>query len=294
MTADPFRLVILSDTHLAAEGRMLYGLDPQARLAAAIEVIERDHRNASALLIAGDLTHWGEEDAYRALAATLEGCSRPVILMMGNHDRRAPFRAVFGDAHDDADGFVQGLHVWPQMSLITLDTLDEDGAVATHEGYLCPRRLGFLERMLAEAPTDRPLVLAQHHPGAVLGLPAMDRIRLASGAEELAVFERAGRRPDLILHGHVHRPVSGVWAGIPFHIQRALSHQVHYDEATADGIPGTHEPPDLAVLSVIGDTLAVHSRSFLYDGPVFSMAERAAIDAASPEALPAGPLIPAS
>ncbi|MEO1470085.1 MAG: metallophosphoesterase [Pseudomonadota bacterium] len=292
MTDTTFRLAILSDSHLVAGDGPLYGLDPRARLDAAIAAIARDHANADALLIAGDLTHWGEEAAYRSLEAALAPCPLPVVLMMGNHDQRAPFRAVFGTGHDDADGFVQAVHTWPQLTLITLDTLDEEGVVTRHAGHLCARRLAFLERALAAAPADRPVVVAQHHPAATLGLPAMDRIRLVDGAAELAAFQRAGRRPDLILHGHVHRPVAGAWAGIPFHIQRALSHQVHYDETTGDHIPGTHEAPDLAILHVTPDTLAVHARSYLYDGPVYSMTDPAAVAADSPASLPVMPARP--
>ncbi|MEM6677436.1 MAG: hypothetical protein AAF675_06150 [Pseudomonadota bacterium] len=135
---------------------------------------------------------------------------------------------------------------------------------------------------LQEAPIDRPLMVPQHHPCGRLGIPAMDRIKLSNAAEELAVSKRVGREPDLMLHGHVHRPISGVWAGIPFHTQRALSHQVHYDEVTETLIPGTHEAPDLVILTVIDGDIAVHTRSYLYDGPVYSMNEQANIDATTP------------
>ena len=35
--------VVLTDTHLVAAGKRLYGLDPAERLAQAVAVINRDH-----------------------------------------------------------------------------------------------------------------------------------------------------------------------------------------------------------------------------------------------------------
>lgn len=260
------KLVVLTDTHFVPAGRRLYGLDPRARLDAAVAAVNRDHADAALVLIAGDLAHRGEPGAYAALAEALAPLVPPVVLMLGNHDRRAPFRAVFPDADDDGAGFVAGLRVHAAFTLVTLDTLDEDGP--THAGRLCARRLDGLARALGEAPADRPLLLAQHHPACDLGIPSMDRIRLAHPEAEWDVFACAGRRPDLMLHGHVHRPVAGLWRGIPFHIQRALAHQVGYDER-GTRIPGTHEAPDLAVLRIAGGDIALHQVSFLYDGPRF-------------------------
>ncbi|MGF1500763.1 MAG: phosphodiesterase [Paracoccaceae bacterium] len=268
-------IVVLTDTHFVPDGRTLYGLDPRARLDAAVRLINADHAGAALVLIAGDLAHWGEESAYEALREALAPLRPPVLLMLGNHDRRATFRAVFPEAEDDGAGFVQAVRALPGATLVILDTLDEGGP--SHAGLLCPHRLAFLGRALAEAPDDRPLILAQHHPAARIGLPAMDRIALANPDAERAVLARAGRRPDLILHGHVHRPVFGLWAGIPFHIQRALNHQVAYDAETAEYIPGSHEPPDMAILRILDGAPLIHQRPVLYDGPRFSLADPEAV-----------------
>ncbi|MEL6218121.1 MAG: phosphodiesterase [Pseudomonadota bacterium] len=278
MTTAPLEFAILSDTHFVPGGGQLYGLNPRSRLEAAVALINADHADVAFVLIAGDLAHWGETGAYEALRDTLATLGPPVLLMMGNHDKRAPFREIFPDAPNDGAGFVQSFRVHDQASLITLDTLDEDGATGiTHRGYLCETRLGFLERALSEAPTDRPLILAQHHPCCDLGLPSLDAIRLDNPDAEAAIFARAGRKPDIMLHGHVHRPVFGCWHGIPFHIQRALNHQVAYDPAQTDHIPGSHEGPDLVIARVTDGTIVLHQRPILYEGPVFSMSNPEAI-----------------
>jgi hypothetical protein len=71
--------------------------------------------------------------------------------------------------------------------------------------------------------------------------------------------------------GHLHRPIAGTWRGIPFHIQRALTHQVAFDFETEGHIPGTHEAPDYSLANVNDGNLVIHQCSFLYDGPAFSL-----------------------
>lgn len=271
--------VILTDTHFVRPGARLYGLDPVARLAAAIEVINRDHADIACVVFTGDLAHWGELAAYENLRDTLAALKAPAILMMGNHDRRAPFRSVFPHADDDGAGFVQSLRVLPAASFITLDTSDEDDP--HHIGFLCDKRLGFLERALRDAPSDRPLIVFQHHPPFDTGLPHMDRIRLRNPEDEWALFQRI-RKPDLLAMGHVHRPISGSWRGIPVHIQRATVHQVAFDLVTENHIPGTHEAPDYSFVRVRGDEIVIHQRSYLYDGPFYSLHDHAAQAAQSP------------
>lgn len=217
----PLRFAIFADLHFVPEGQTIYGFDPRACLRRALDFLDTLPQ-VDFLVIVGDLTDRAEQAAYESLRSELSRLAIPVILMIGNHDARAPFRAVFPDAPCDAGGFAQGLHVFDQASLITLDTLCEDEA--GHFGHLCGSRLKFLENALQQAPADRPVLLFQHHPPMDLSIPPMDAIRLRDDAAELAAFERAGRKPDYMFMGHVHRPITGLWHGIPFHIQRALMH----------------------------------------------------------------------
>ena len=144
----------------------------------------------------------------------------------------------FAGAERDAAGFVQGVHVFDAATIVTLDTLNEE--TPDHAGILCEARLRFLAEALASAPADRPLLLFQHHPPFDSGLRYMDTIKLANGEAEWDVIART-RKPDYMFMGHLHRPIAGIWRGIPFHIQRALSHQVAFDLETEDHIPGSHE-----------------------------------------------------
>ena len=88
----PVEFVVLSDTHLVPHGQQIYGLDPRARLDAAVAFLNAHHEDAQFCLIAGDLAHWGEQAAYENVAAALEALRIPVVLMMGNHEKK---RATF-------------------------------------------------------------------------------------------------------------------------------------------------------------------------------------------------------
>jgi Icc protein len=275
------KLVVLSDIHLVPAGAQLYGLDPAARLARAVDVINRDHRDIVFVVIAGDLVHSGDCAAYEVLRGIIKRLHGPAVLLMGNHDRSASFRAVFPNADDDGNGFVQSVRI-DAATLITIDTLDE--SATTHSGKLCDRRLAFLENALRQTPRDRPLLLFQHHPPLDLGLPHMDAFRLQDSEAEWHVFQRT-RLPDFMFFGHIHRPAAGVWRGIPFHIQRATSHQVAFDLTTSTYIPGTHEWPDYSLVTVTGRDIVILQRSFLYEVPTLSLDDGGAQAASSVDEL---------
>ena len=257
------KFVIFTDTHMVPEGAPLYGVDPGVNLAAAVDLVEREHADAAFVIHLGDLTNRGEAEAYARATGILARLGRPLILLTGNHDERAEMRRHFPALDDDGAGFVEALRVMEEASILTLDTLEPEVGTA---GRLCPRRLAFLERALAEAPGDRPLLLFQHHPPLDLGLPGMDRIRLLNADEEWAVIERT-RRPDWLFCGHVHRPVSGLWHGVPFLVPRGTSHQIAYNPAPGAKNAGSREAPEITIVEVSRDgTLVAHARPIFDPG----------------------------
>ncbi|MEO1610004.1 MAG: phosphodiesterase [Pseudomonadota bacterium] len=266
------KFAVLTDTHLLRDGKTLFTINPGERLRQAFTSINRDHPDISFIIITGDLAHLGEPAAYENLHDAIALAHVPVKLMMGNHDRRRYFRNVFADRYVSNGGFVQWQETFTAFSLIVLDTLNEDSE--THAGLLCRERLSFLHTALAAAPADRPLLLFQHHPPFSIGLPSMDKIKLQNGEEEWQLISSV-RKPDYIFMGHIHRPVSGIWHGIPYHIQRGLAHQVDLD-FKAVKIPGTLEEPDYSIVTVETDTLTIHQKSFAYSGPRFWLEDRQA------------------
>ena len=247
----------VTDVHFVPGDGLLYGLSPKARLAEGVALINRDHGDCGFVLVTGDLAHKGELGAYETLRDTLRELDLPVHLMMGNHDSRAPFRQVFADQPEIDGGFVQFALDRPDFRLICLDSLNE--GAGTHAGRLCETRLAWLDREIAATPSDKKLVVACHHPPFDLGIPNMDDIKLQDGDALYEVLSR--RKPDQMLFGHIHRPISGNWRGIPFHIQRGFNHQVSLALVRQPVLEFCDENPDIALVRTSQDGVIVFTRS---------------------------------
>ena len=251
------KIIHVTDTHLVARGEMLHGLDPEQRLAACIDDIAAHHADAHLCVITGDLAHRGEVGAYLVLQERLARLSMPVWLMVGNHDLRANFRAVFPDAPCDSDGFVQRVVNTPAGLFILLDTLEE----GQNWGSFCARRRAWLEAALHSAQRA-PVFLFMHHPPFDCGIPCLDRI----GLRDSPAFAETVRPHHNIRHlffGHYHRPVTGSWRGIPFSTMRGTNHQVPFDFLTVDYVPKSHEPPAYAVVFIDAGQVTVHFHDYL-------------------------------
>ena len=252
------KLIHLTDTHLVEPDQILYGLNPLERLNLAIASINHLHADADQVVITGDLTHWGQLGAYQALHSSLAALQPPCTLILGNHDNRELFRSVFSNALEDKNGFVQGVQETAVGQFLFLDT-NQPG---THSGWYCANRLNWLGEQLARAP-QQPKYIFMHHPPFEVGLEPMDRIGLVQRKEFLEVLRPYLGSVRHLFFGHVHRPISGSWHGVPFSTLRATNHQVWLDFEAKGEIPGSHEPPAYAVVLMNGETVVVHSHDFL-------------------------------
>lgn len=251
------KLLHVTDPHLVTPGQPLHGLDPYARLTACIDDIVEHHSDAAACVFTGDLAHVGEAAAYAGLRVQLDRLPMPWFALMGNHDKRAPFRASFPDALRDEAGFVQGTFDTPAGRLLMLDTLDEGQA----GGVFCETRRAWLAAELARAG-DQPLFLFMHHPPFDIGIPCLDAIGLAD-PEAFHGVVRGHANIRHLFFGHVHRPVCGSWRGLPYSTMRGLNHQVPFDLHTVRPVPKSHEPPAYAVAFIEADQVVVHFHDYL-------------------------------
>lgn len=251
------KLVQVTDTHLVADGASVYGLDPAARLATCVAHINAHHADAEMCVVSGDLSDDGRPGAYRALKRVLDGLAVPYHLMAGNHDDRTALLAAFPGTPQDADGFVQCALETPEGRLLLLDTVEPGSPGGTY----CRRRGAWLAEQLAAAG-DRPVYLFMHHPPFPVGLPSMDRMRLADPAHFVAAISGHANVRH-IFFGHVHRPVSGSWRGIAFSALPSTAHQVALDFATVSPVPKSREPPAYGVILLEPEQTVVHVSAFL-------------------------------
>ncbi len=245
------KLIQVTDLHLRAPGERVAGLDPTASLSVAIDDINRNHPDADLVVFTGDLSDDGSIASYRSLEAAIGRLVPPSRLLLGNHDDRSAFRAVFPGASGE-DGFVQSVEDTSVGRLVFLDTLDE-GAVA---GRLCAHRLAWLDLRLAES--RQPVFVFMHHPPFDIGMPPLDDCKLA---DPDAFADLLGHHGNVrhIAAGHVHRLCSGLWNGIAFNTGRGTNHQ------TAPLFGATHfaiglETPAYNVMLISASSLVVHTQ----------------------------------
>ncbi len=81
-----------------------------------------------------------------------------------------------------------------------------------------------------------------------------------------------------LFFGHVHRPISGSWRGIPFSTLYGTNHQVAFSLQDDPNLTGTHELPAYSVVLVDPDKVLVHTHSYLESSPHFSMASTQGVE----------------
>jgi 3',5'-cyclic-AMP phosphodiesterase len=255
------KLLQVSDCHLVSPGETLFALDPAERLRLAIDDINRTHADADLCIFTGDLAHAGGVEAYAVLRDLLTSLSVPYRLVPGNHDDRETLREVFQEVEADANGYLQSVWTGSAGVALFLDTLDP----GVHSGAYCATRALWLEDSLATAG-DQPAYLFMHHPPMDIGMPRLDQYRIldATGLENIV---RRHSNVHHIFFGHVHRPVSGAWHGIPFTSLPGTNHQNALDFAHARENISTLEPPAYSVILANPESTIVHSHAFADENP---------------------------
>jgi 3',5'-cyclic AMP phosphodiesterase CpdA len=250
------KFIHLTDTHVIGEG-LLYGQDPAERLARAVASINSEHSDAEFVVVTGDMTHWGDSQAYARFAGEIRQLAMPVHLMIGNHDDTPSLVQTFPDVPRDENGFVQTVVETPFGRFLLLDTKAE----GTHAGAYCAARCAWLARQLETTPG--PVFLFMHHPPFAVGIKAMDAIMMQDAEPFHEVIAPHKARIRHLFFGHVHRAIWGNWRGISYSCMRGLNHQVALDlDAPAEWIKGNFEPPAYGVVLVDVDQVTVHLHDF--------------------------------
>jgi Icc protein len=263
------KFIHITDTHLVGRNEALYGTDPSWRLKACVSDILATQPEAEFCIITGDLADRGGRPVYELMKEILAPLPMPVYLMVGNHDSRDDLRAVFPTAFNDGNGFVQGAVDTAEGVFLMLDTIEP----YKHQGVFCDRRAAWLADALAKSGV-KPVYLCQHHPPFPLGIAGDDRLAIL----ERGPFERAiaphWQRIRHMFFGHIHRPISGSWKGMPFSTLFGTNHQtaleltpyLSIEKALAepdDTVWGSPEAPHYGVVLIDRDMVVVHQRSFL-------------------------------
>ena len=147
-----------------------------------------------ALLLAGDLAGDESEKAYERLCSLIEPLGIPSFWLPGNHD------AIWPASHPLAHYFRRDIRL-SHWDIVMLNT-QQPGAVA---GFLAESELAALRTAVQEAVnTDRPLLVATHHPLMPVGCAWLDEQSVRNASEALALLTTLGSRA-IVVSGHVHQ-----------------------------------------------------------------------------------------
>lgn len=241
-------LAHLSDPHLDGGGQA-------AQRAAAVARVVRDLA-VDAILVSGDIVDHGTTAEYAEAAAWLSTLPSPVLVLPGNHDHRAPFRAGLTD-------FLVGATSGEEINQVTrvgqVDVLLADSTIPGEDGgRLSSTTLEWLDLNLAVA--DTPALICFHHPPLALHAPYVDSIRQTGEAALLDIMTRHPR-VAAVLCGHAHTAAFSTFAGRPVVVAPGIVSTIR--TAFEPGVAATiDEPPGIA-LHVMNDegSLITHIRS---------------------------------
>jgi 3',5'-cyclic AMP phosphodiesterase CpdA len=233
----------VSDIHARPDNQGL------ARLRRAVAWLE--HLRPDALILSGDLVDDGWAEGYAAVELELRYLPCPCLAIPGNGDAKPLLRSTLPEAVRTDDGPLHFAVPLDDLVLVGLD-VTVDGAA---HGDASPH-LDWLAHALERHALRRPLLFTHQHVFPS-GLAPMDEI-MCRGLDELAALIAASsNRPLMIASGHVHRPMSSLFAGTPAHICGSLcpANPVLLDPARE---PPVTDPPMLMLHQVTGQRVVSH------------------------------------
>jgi hypothetical protein len=199
-------------------------------------------RDADALVVLGDLVHFGDRASLRAVVDIAAACARPVVLLSGNHDvldpgvrledvvgeTTAPPSQVWSPRVDTPPAVVCGLF---EPAGIGLQVVEVGGMWVTPNLPFAVESRG-----VVDAPPGAPGVTLTHFPLRDFQRRCEDAGFLYSGhLSQLATAPALDRGwvPHVVLNGHLHvRAVET--AGCTLQLSFAALVEAPYEIATLD------------------------------------------------------------
>lgn len=201
--ATDLTFIHLTDLHLTAtEATHVNEQYPIRKLRLVLDRIRDMEITPSFLLVTGDLVNDGQPAEYamlNTLLAELQSFGVPVLLGMGNHDERVPFRqVVLGEEGGDLG---RPYYYSTEIGGVNVIMLDSQipGEVA---GHVDADQLAWLADELAKPVTGGHLI-ALHHPPVSSTVALLDTMVLTN-PDALAAIVAKHDNVLGILSGHIH------------------------------------------------------------------------------------------
>jgi 3',5'-cyclic AMP phosphodiesterase CpdA len=215
-------LVQITDTHVVERGTLLYGKADTARhLAECVSEINAMRPQPDGVLITGDLVEHPGPDTYSHFKDLIEPLEMPVYLMPGNHDNPEVMQDFFSDTAmfpGRAPHYQYAIDDFPFRVLML-----NSHFAGSELPFFGERRLRWTEQALAES--DRPTLVAIHHPPMKTGVGFIDMVG-EQWYQELG--ELLCRSPQVlkVICGHGHLDLNGRLGSIPVQMVGSMAHQL--------------------------------------------------------------------
>jgi 3',5'-cyclic AMP phosphodiesterase CpdA len=212
--ADPHRLALLSDTHIAADlatlGRNINMADHLRQ--AVGEVLKLSPAPANVLLNGDFAFNSGESADYASgvkLLEPLRKAGMPIHIGLGNHDNRERFLAALPEEAKRPAPLKDTKHVMrletPHANWVILDSLD---VTKQTPGQLGGDQLAWLAKTLDANADKVNLVMVHHNPDLPApGQATRDKSKPAGIMDTAALFDVLSPRKQAkaLIFGHTHR-----------------------------------------------------------------------------------------
>ena len=252
----------ISDLHFLPKGMLAFGqIDVAGHLERTVNHINNLSPQPDLVVITGDLTSDGDEQAYAGLVEMLAALDAPYCPLVGNHDPREETRRAFRFTRfiPTHGRICYAIDDFP-IRLIALDSLVDRRPYGT----LGPEQIAWLDKRLAERP-KKPTLVALHHPPFRTGIGHMDHSMLRDGDELAAVITRHPQ-VERVICGHIHRPVQQRFAGTIAQVAPSIAHQTMLMLNDERG-PWICEPPSMLLHYWNGSRIASHQSVIGEYGP---------------------------
>jgi 3',5'-cyclic-AMP phosphodiesterase len=245
--AGPFLLAQLSDLHLGEPP--IDGVDPEASLTTVIDALAALPNRPDAILVSGDLAEHGSAEEYRLAQELIGRLGLPIHVLPGNHDDRATMRDAF------ALPGAQGAPIDYAVDLGSLRLVVVDSTIPGEDrGGFGPEQLEWLDAELAA--TDKPAILAMHHPPLPTAIADWDGVNLSlTERHSLAATIEPHPQVRAIVAGHLHRIATSTLAGRPVLAAPSTFAQARPD-FSAETVDLAALPPGFALHALLGEELS--------------------------------------
>jgi 3',5'-cyclic AMP phosphodiesterase CpdA len=215
-------LVQLTDTHIVEPGQLLYGkVDTAAHLADAVKQVNRMSPQPDLVMITGDLVEHPGTETYGNFARLIEPLAVPAFVIPGNHDDPQLMREHFKDSpvFPVTDETFQYTIEDFEFRILALNSHYDNSELP----FFGERRLRWLEDALGES--DRPTLIAIHHPPMQTGIEFIDMVGEHWYAD---ITQLLAQHPhvQLVISGHGHSDTVGHNGHVPVYMAGSTAHQL--------------------------------------------------------------------